>query len=133
MPTSDSASRTSSSLNGLMMASIFFMVCPSRFGFLKFVLITVGNRIAPILAKATRRDANTDRRLATLVFGNTQQANDTAYGIFRQAAGDDLARTAILFHIGADDRIQHFVGRQRILVGLVRLQFGGRRPNDDVF
>ena len=39
--------------------------------FLKFVRISVGNRIPPILAKATRGDANADRRLPALVLGDT--------------------------------------------------------------
>src|SRR5574343_1953988 len=111
----------------------FFHGYPLLNCLLKFVRVTIGNRIPPILAKSTRRDADADRCLAALVFGDAQQADDTPHIGFRQAGGDDFARAAVLFHVGADDGIEHLVGRQRILVGLIRLQFGGRRPDDDVF
>jgi hypothetical protein len=68
--------------------------------FLKFVAVAIGNRIPPILAKATRRNANANRRLAPLVFGDAQQADDTAHRLLRQTGGDDLTRAAVLFHVG---------------------------------
>ena len=38
--------------------------------------VLVGDRIAPVLAETARRDTDADRRLAPLVFADTQQMND---------------------------------------------------------
>ena len=64
---------------------------------------------------------------------SAQQAHDAAHVSLRQAGGDDLARTAVFFHVGADDGVKYLIGRQGILVSLIRLQFSRGRADDDVF
>src|SRR5881394_90292 len=70
-PISESASRTSSSLNGFTIASIFFMRLASA------LRAEAGcYRVTPILAKSARRDAHAGRRLAALVLVQLDEAHD---------------------------------------------------------
>src|SRR6266700_6574544 len=90
-PSSDNASRTSSSLNGLMIASTFFIAtllvpraCPApqrKRGRSEITLaadaLPLGprrrDRIAPVLAESARCDADAHRRLPALVLVDLDQ------------------------------------------------------------
>ena len=43
------------------------------------------------------------------------------------AGGDDLGRRPVVLHVGLEDRVQHVVGRQALVVTLVGPQLGRRR------
>ena len=62
------------------------------------------------------------RRLAALVLGAVDQPRSprstTSLG---QAAADQLLAALVLLDVGLEDRVEHVVGRQRVLVALVRL------------
>src|SRR5678809_926486 len=99
-PFSESASRTSSSLNGLTMASIFFMsfhASPESRCY----------RIAPVLAEAARGDANTGRRLAALVLVGLDHAHHFAHGGEVEARRGDLLGREVALHVALDHRVDH--------------------------
>src|SRR3989442_15760175 len=86
----------------------------------KLVAKLRGNRITPVAPETTVRDPDTDWRLATLVFVNLDQARHP-FHICRPIPGrQNLGDALIFFHIHLHDRVQHLVGRQGILVGLIR-------------
>ena len=91
----------------------------------------VRHRVAPVLAKAAPRDAHADGRLAALVLVDLQQARYTLHVGARKAGAHDVFQRLIVLHVALDNGIQHLVGRQAVLVGLVRPQLGtGRAGND---
>src|SRR5260221_11546307 len=92
--------------------------------------VLIGDRIAPVLAKAARRDTDPDRRLAPLVFADTQQINYALDVGAAVACGLYFARTPIVLDIGFHYGIEHRVRRQTVLVGLIRPQFGRTRCPD---
>ena len=49
-----------------------------------------------------------------------------------EAGGDDLVGAQFFLDVPVEDRLQHVVGRQRVLVGLVGAQLGRRRLGDGV-
>src|SRR5687768_11776212 len=126
-PQSASASRTSSSLNGLTTAVICFMAVPFLFLSAEFT----GNRIAPILAKAAMGDPNPHGSLPALVFVDTDQPGHPLYHGAVKARRDDLLHALVVLHVALQDRIQHFVGRQAVLVDLAGPQFRAGRARDD--
>src|SRR6185312_8011910 len=79
-PTSASASRTSSSLNGLTMAVICFMPAPGAAKVVSLRAEPRGDRVAPVPAEGTMRDADAHRRLASLVFVVLDEARDALDG-----------------------------------------------------
>src|SRR6185503_16149901 len=97
----------------------------------ELMAVLIGDRIAPVLAKAARRDPDPDRRLAPLVFADTQQINYALDVAAAVACGLYFARTLIIFDIGFHDGIEHRVRRKTILVGLIRAQFGRGRARDN--
>ena len=68
------------------------------------------------------------RRLYSLtLISRTTRATASA----GQSARDDLGRARVLLDVGLEDRVEHVVRRQRVLVGLVVAQLGRRRARDD--
>src|SRR5262245_34550625 len=125
-PTSASASRTSSSLNGLMIAVICFMGDSSSGDARRTHLSTElrGDGVAPVAAERAVGDANADRRLATLVFIHLDEARHALHVGACEPGGDDLLDALILFHVAREDRVKHLIRRQAVLVCLVGPQFG---------
>src|SRR5471030_1457594 len=82
---------------------------------LELVAILVGNGIAPVLAQPARRDAYADRRLAALVFADTQQLNYPLDVLAVMTLGLDLAQAEVMLDVGLHDRVKHIVGRQAVL------------------
>src|SRR5712664_1252506 len=126
-PISERASRTSSSLNGFTIASIFFM--PSALS-LGLRMESGCYRITPVLAKAARRDAHARRRLAALVFVQLDEPHHAAHGVQVVASGGDLLGRHVALHVAFHDGVEHLVGRKRVLVGLAGCQLGRRRAVD---
>src|SRR5947207_8068542 len=90
----------------------------------------VSNRQAPVLSEGPRRDLYARRRLAALVLGAVHQPQHVVHGRLVVAQLDDLLRRTVLLDVEAQNRIEHLVGRQRILVALPRLELGGGRPGE---
>src|SRR5947208_2868589 len=142
-PISDSASRTSSSLNGLMIASTFFMRLSmaqmgapvSNYITLRGDTLPLGprrsDRVPPILAEAARRDADADGRLPALVLVDLDQPHHLRDMFGGQPAGDDLGRAQVFLDVRFENRIEHIVGRQAVLVGLLEPQLRRGRSRDD--
>jgi len=72
------------------------------------------------------------RRLPPLVFGDVEQAVDPRHRLAIESLGHDRGQRLFPLDQPLQDRIEHLVGRQRILVGLVFAQLRGRRPGDDI-
>src|SRR5262245_24309282 len=91
-PTSASASRTSSSLNGLMIAVICFMASSGVGDARRSHLSTEPRRdgVAPVASERPVGDANTDRRLPPLVLIHLDEARHALHVGAREARGDDL-------------------------------------------
>src|SRR3990167_7066179 len=135
-PHSASASRTSSSLNGLTMAVICFIeISLFSWGQSTFAAQSglthkvsgskaVGNRITPILAEAPMGHPNPDWRLAALVFIQLDQPRHLLHVRLGKTRRHNRGNALVVFHIAVDDGIQHLVGREAILVGLVGAQLG---------
>src|SRR5690349_20325613 len=114
---SDSASRTSSSLNGLITASTFFIATPQRSASVASYITLRGHtlplgplrsdRITPVLAEAARRDADAHRGLSPLVFGDLDQSHHLRHVLRREASRHDLGRAHAFLHVCFEDRIQH--------------------------
>ena len=68
---------------------------------------------------------------AALVLIDADEAHDLLHRLGRIAGGDDLAGRFVVFHVAFHDAVQHIIGRQAVLVGLVGTQLGRGRPGDD--
>src|SRR6266702_8598071 len=66
------------------------------------------------------RHLQSGRGLAALVFVQINQSNDSLHSRFLKAAGNDFRGRFALHHVSLENRVEYFVRRQRILVGLVR-------------
>ncbi len=95
------------------------------------ILERVGDGIAAVAAEGAARDLDPGRRLAALVFGAVEHAPDVAHHRLVMAARDDLGHRHLALDQALQDVVEHLVGRQRVLVGLVGLQLGARRLGDD--
>src|ERR1035437_3957900 len=122
------ASRTSSSLKGLMTAVICFMGVSfdTRSG-LEFV----GYRITPILAKTSVGHTNTHRRLAPFVLVDLDEMRHPLHYRWIETCSDDVLNALIVFHVALQDDVQHFVGWQTVLILLIGSQLGTWRTGDD--
>src|SRR5690606_16145539 len=130
-PFSDNASRTSSSLKGLMMASIFFMTLPlrSRRKTQSFnttrghatanglctlrlrvsALESVGNGVTPVTAEGPACDTRPRGRLATLVFIAVYHACHPLHRGRVETIGNDVVNGSIPLHVTFQDGIQYLV------------------------
>ena len=93
--------------------------------------VAVRDRHPPVAAERLRRDLDPRRLLAALVLGQVDEADDAVDVLRGQAAGDELLAAEVLLDVALEDRVEHLVGRQRVLVALVGAQLGRRRPRDD--
>src|SRR6516162_1356335 len=89
------------------------------------------DRIAPVLAEAARRDADSDRSLAALVFVALDQAHDLRHVLGRVAARHDVGGTQLLLDVSLENSVEHVIWRQAVLVSLVGAQLCRRRAADD--
>src|SRR5690606_5769675 len=96
-----------------------------------FFAETVGDRIAPIPPERARRDARARRRLAALVFVDSDKPHHLLDRGLGKARGNDLGGRLVAFHVAFHDAVEDIVRRQAVLVGLVGAQFGRRGPRDD--
>ena len=65
------------------------------------------------------RDADAHRRLAALVLVDLDEARDALHVGALEAGRDDLLDGLVLLHVARQDGVEHLVGRQAVLVGLV--------------
>src|SRR5579872_2372261 len=92
---------------------------------------TVDDGIAPLATDQARGDLHPGRRLATLVLRRLEQAPDALDGRGVVAFAGELLRRHVALDQALQDRVEHRIGRQRILVLLVGLELGRRRLGDD--
>src|SRR5689334_17793090 len=78
------------------------------------------DRITPVLAEATRRDANSDRGLASLVFVYFDEAHDFADMFRHKTLSNDFRWAQVALDVSLEDGVKDIVRRQRVLVGLIR-------------
>src|SRR5439155_21296989 len=93
----------------------------------------LSNRKAAAHAEGARRNLQPGRCLAALVFAERHFVDDLVYDGGREAALDDLVFAQILDDVSLEDRVEHFVRGQRVLVFLVRAEFSARRFADRGF
>src|SRR5687767_2017364 len=86
------------------------------------------DRIAPLAAEGAARDFRPRRRLLPLPFAGADQVQHALYGLALEACRDDLLARLLLVDMAQQDRVQHLIRRQGILVRLVLAQLGRRRP-----
>ena len=79
------------------------------------------------LPKAFGRDPRARRVLAALVLRDVDEAGDPGHQRRVEAGGDELAAGHVPLDVGLDERVEHLVGRQRLVVALVGPQLGRRR------
>src|SRR5438128_323635 len=79
----------------------------------------VDDRIAAVAAEIPQRHLDAGRRLPALVLGEVEHARDLHHGLALEAGLDDLCDWLLVLDEPLKDAIEHVVGRQRILVGLV--------------
>ena len=99
-------------------------------GMSPFTAGTRGDRIAPVAAERATRHAHARRRLAALVFVALHEIEHAHHGRAVEAARADLIHRQIVLDEGLENRIEHFVRRQRIAVLLIGTQLGRRRTLD---
>src|SRR4051812_41069198 len=96
------------------------------------VYVLLHNRNSTPHAKRERRDAQTGRGLLSLVLVQIHLADDVVDGRFVESALHQIAAGQTFLDISFQNRIEHIVGRQTVLVDLPRSQFSGRRFLDRV-
>ena len=81
-------------------------------------LVAVRDREPAVLAQGARRDADAWRRLAALVFGLVDHANDALHERAVVAHRHDPVHLPVLLDVGAQDRVEHLVGRESVGIEL---------------
>src|SRR5262249_48532061 len=89
-----------------------------------------GNRVPPIAAEVPSRHLYARRSLAALVFGPVKQVLDPGHQLEGIPLGDDVGYGQLVFHQVFEHGVELLVGRQAVLVLLVRSQLGRRRTRD---
>src|SRR5690242_5451201 len=84
----------------------------------------VRDRQTAVLAERLARHAHTGGGLAPLVLVAVDHAGHAADGGLVEAARDELGDRQVVLDVALDDRVEHFVGRQRIGVELARREPG---------
>src|SRR6185312_2986068 len=77
--------------------------------------VAVRDRHAAVAAERAAGDLDAGRGLTALVLG----------------AQDELLAAEVLLDVGVEDRVEHGVGGERVLVALIGPQLGARRALDD--
>src|SRR5262249_62380200 len=82
----------------------------------------------PVLAEGARRDLDADGALPPLVLVAIDHGDHPLHRGRVEATRHDLRHALVALHVALEDRVELFVGRQRVLVPLARPQLGRRRP-----
>src|SRR5690349_7029249 len=108
-----------------MMAVICFMA-GSVGGLVRLDLSTElrCDRVAPVAPEGAVSDADADRRLAPLVLVDPDEPGHTFHVGTVETGGNDLLGALVLFHVAGEDRVEHVVGWQAVLVLLIGPQLG---------
>ncbi len=90
--------------------------------------VTVRNRHAPVFSQRAVRDLDPGRRLPALVFRAVEHLPDPAHRRLVVAARHDPVEGKLFLDVGGQDVVEDLVGRQRVLIGLVRPELGAVVP-----
>src|SRR5215467_16297214 len=80
--------------------------------------VAVGDLHAPVPPKCTRRDLDSRGALASLVLAGVDQADHPPHDLELVAGGDQFFEAAVVLDVSLEDRIQHLVRREAVLVDL---------------
>src|ERR671935_1403253 len=89
--------------------------------------IAVRDRHPAIAAKSPGRDLDAWRRLPALVLAAVDELDDARDDFAVVPGGHQLLEAAVVLDVALQDRVQHGVGRQRVLVLLILAQLGRGR------
>src|SRR5499433_3358413 len=92
----------------------------------------VDDGVAAVAAEILERHLDAGRRLPALILGEIEHALDLHDRLAVEAVLDDLGDRLFAFDQTFEDLIEHVIGRQRVLVGLVLAQFGGGRARQNI-
>src|SRR5262245_43343810 len=84
----------------------------------------VDDGIAAVAAEILQRHLDAGRRLPALILGDIEHALDLHDRLAVKAVFDDLGDRLFALDQTFQDLIEHVVGRQRVLIGLVLAQLG---------
>src|SRR2546428_11900957 len=93
--------------------------------------VSVRDRHPPIFPERPVCDLHPRRRLATFVLATVHERDDLLDRAAIEAGSDQVGEALVLFHVSPNDGIEDLVGRQGILVRLVRTKLGRWRPGED--
>src|SRR5262249_12509209 len=92
----------------------------------------VDDGVAAVAAEVLQRHLDAGRRLPALILGEIEHALDLHDRLALEAVLDDLRDRLFALDQPFEDLIEHVVGRQGVLVGLVLAQLGGRRARQNI-
>src|SRR5262245_33813063 len=92
----------------------------------------VDDGIAAVAAEILQRHLDAGRRLPALILGDIEHALDLHDRLAVKAVFDDLGDRLFALDQTFQDLIEHVVGRQRVLIGLVLAQLGGGRARQNI-
>src|SRR5262245_25133659 len=98
----------------------------------KLVVIFVGNRHSAVAAERAWRDLYPGRGLTTFVLRRVDSIHNPPNRVDRETGFSNRLGAHVFLDIRLEDRVELSVGRQSILVLLIRAQLGGRWARDDV-
>ena len=87
-------------------------------------MVAVRDRYPPILAERLGAHAHAGRRLPALVLGEVDEAHDAIDEGSVVPGCDELGAREVVLDVAAQDRVEHLIGRQRIVVALIGPQLG---------
>src|SRR5438270_6359429 len=85
-----------------------------------------------VAAEVLRRDLRAGWVLPTFPLGQVHEADDLVYDVGVVAGLKEGSAAHVALDVVGEHRVQHFVGRQSVLVQLPRCKLGGRWLVDDL-
>src|SRR6516165_5577297 len=90
----------------------------------------VDDGVAAVTTEVLQRHLDPGRRLPALILGEIEHALDLHDRLAVETIRNDLGDRLFALHQPFEDLVEHVVGRQHVLVGLVLAQLGRRRTGE---